>query len=113
MKMENLQVNKYIFFLQLCSKCLKMEVNKQLHISNFFNFFKGIITDCRITHATPAALYAHTQDRKWESDSEEVFQPFRNKGLFLLKTIPTYCIFKFPAKNIGNIPIYYFKDVMT
>ena len=48
-----------------------------------YSFSKGIITDCRITHATPAALYAHTQDRKWESDSEEVFQPFRNKGRYL------------------------------
>ena len=29
----------------------------------------GIVTDARITHATPGALYAHTQNRDWEADS--------------------------------------------
>lgn len=27
------------------------------------------MTNTRITHATPAALYAHTNERKWECDS--------------------------------------------
>ena len=39
----------------------------------------GIITDMRVTHATPAALYAHTQSRKWESDSD-IPQDYQNKG---------------------------------
>jgi alkaline phosphatase len=29
----------------------------------------GIVTDMRVTHATPGALYANIQDRDWESDS--------------------------------------------
>lgn len=28
----------------------------------------GIVTNTRLTHATPAALYAHAPDRNWESD---------------------------------------------
>jgi alkaline phosphatase len=30
----------------------------------------GIISTARITHATPAATYAHTADRDWEADSK-------------------------------------------
>jgi alkaline phosphatase len=29
----------------------------------------GIVTSTRITHATPAAMYAHSPERKWESDA--------------------------------------------
>lgn len=29
----------------------------------------GIVTTTRITHATPAAFYAHSADRDWEDDS--------------------------------------------
>ncbi|XP_026681117.1 membrane-bound alkaline phosphatase-like [Diaphorina citri] len=28
----------------------------------------GLVTTTRVTHATPAALYAHTANREWESD---------------------------------------------
>lgn len=30
----------------------------------------GFVTTTRVTHATPAALYAHTNNRDWECDSE-------------------------------------------
>jgi alkaline phosphatase len=30
----------------------------------------GIVTTARLTHATPAACYAHTADRDWESDGD-------------------------------------------
>lgn len=30
----------------------------------------GIVTNTRITHATPAALYAHSSSRYWEDDSK-------------------------------------------
>jgi len=30
----------------------------------------GVVTTTRITHATPAALYAHTANRNWECDSK-------------------------------------------
>jgi alkaline phosphatase len=29
----------------------------------------GVVTTTRVTHATPAALYAHTSERDWEADS--------------------------------------------
>lgn len=31
----------------------------------------GVVSTARITHATPAASYAHTQNRKWESNIDE------------------------------------------
>ena len=30
----------------------------------------GFISTARATHATPAALYAHSPDRSWESDKD-------------------------------------------
>lgn len=30
----------------------------------------GIVTNTRITHATPAALYGHAPSRYWEDDSK-------------------------------------------
>jgi len=30
----------------------------------------GVVTTTRITHATPAAVYAHTPERDWENDAE-------------------------------------------
>lgn len=30
----------------------------------------GIVTNTRITHATPAALYGHSPSRYWEDDSK-------------------------------------------
>ena len=30
----------------------------------------GLVTTTRVTHATPAALYAHSPDRDWESDAK-------------------------------------------
>ena len=30
----------------------------------------GFISTARATHATPAALYAHSADRNWESDKD-------------------------------------------
>ncbi len=30
----------------------------------------GVVTTTRVTHATPAATYAHSPDRNWENDSE-------------------------------------------
>lgn len=30
----------------------------------------GIVTTTRVTHASPAAAYAHSADRKWEADAD-------------------------------------------
>ena len=35
----------------------------------------GIVTTARLTHATPAALYAHTYDRYYECDVEYEYHP--------------------------------------
>lgn len=35
----------------------------------FLGKSSGIVTTARITHATPAALYAHAPSRYWEDDS--------------------------------------------
>lgn len=31
---------------------------------------KGFVTTTRVTHATPAGLYAHSANRDWECDSQ-------------------------------------------
>ena len=35
----------------------------------------GIVTTARLTHATPAAVYAHSPERGWENDSEMAEDP--------------------------------------
>ena len=43
------------------------------HITILFIFTgksTGIVTNTRITHATPAALYGHSPSRYWEDDSK-------------------------------------------
>ena len=37
--------------------------------------FAGIVTTARLTHATPAALYAHSYSRYYECDTEYDFYP--------------------------------------
>ena len=31
----------------------------------------GVVTTSRLTHATPASVYAHSADRNWESTADE------------------------------------------
>jgi len=38
----------------------------------------GIVTTARLTHATPAAVYAHSPSRDWESDTELTDEAKRN-----------------------------------
>ena len=50
--------------------CQAVEANKQLSIA--YKFFKkdlavGLVTTTTVTHATPAALYAHSANRSYES----------------------------------------------
>ncbi len=37
--------------------------------SRMINVYTGLITTSRMTHATPAAMYAHVFDRDWECDT--------------------------------------------
>ena len=39
----------------------------------------GVVTNARLTHATPAATFAHSVSRNWEADSD-IPQKERNKG---------------------------------
>jgi len=41
-----------------------------LELSEKAGLGTGIVTTTRLTHATPAAAYAHSPDRAWENDSE-------------------------------------------
>lgn len=37
---------------------------------NEIGSFSGFVTTTRVTHATPGALYAHTNNRDWECDDK-------------------------------------------
>lgn len=56
----------------------------------------GIVTNTRITHATPSALYAHSASRYWEDDSK-VPPPARKA----CKDITRQLIEEGPGKNIN------------
>ncbi|KAF4518935.1 hypothetical protein B566_EDAN006774, partial [Ephemera danica] len=55
----------------------------------------GIVTTTRLTHATPAALFAHTQYREWECDSE-----IPNEYTDCVKDIGRQLVEDEPGKNI-------------
>jgi alkaline phosphatase len=53
-----------------CSAALKNELPTLLELAEEGGFATGVISTARITHATPAATYAHVPNRDWESDSQ-------------------------------------------
>ncbi|GIY38799.1 alkaline phosphatase, tissue-nonspecific isozyme [Caerostris darwini] len=59
----------------------------------------GLVTNMRVTHATPAPLYAHTADRWWESDAN--LKDVRDRGL--CKDIARQMVEDYPGKNIQVI----------
>lgn len=52
-----------------CQTILDNQVDSILRQAQLGGKSTGIITNTRITHATPAAAYAHTSNRRWECDS--------------------------------------------
>ncbi|XP_065352793.1 alkaline phosphatase 4-like [Cloeon dipterum] len=58
----------------------------------------GLVTTTRITHATPAAAYAHVSDRDWECDSEIPSQ-YRD----CMKDIAKQLVEDSPGKDINVI----------
>ena len=46
-----------------------MKVSHFLRINKSNALSSGIVTTARLTHATPAALYAHCPHRYWECDN--------------------------------------------
>ncbi|XP_045103302.1 alkaline phosphatase-like isoform X2 [Portunus trituberculatus] len=52
------------------------QLDESFHLSSIADWFQnagkstGFVTTTRVTHATPAALYAHVANREWEDDEE-------------------------------------------
>jgi alkaline phosphatase len=53
-----------------CASGLAHSIPTLLEIAEDAGLATGVVTTTRITHATPAAAYAHTADRNWESDAD-------------------------------------------
>ncbi len=53
-----------------CASARGQGVVSMLELSEALGLATGIVSTARITHATPAATYAHTPNRDWESDAE-------------------------------------------
>ncbi|NMH64679.1 alkaline phosphatase [Shewanella salipaludis] len=56
----------------LRGNCLSSKGNELISLVDLANakgLSTGIVTTARLTHATPAATYAHTPERDWESDA--------------------------------------------
>nr|CAD7195070.1 unnamed protein product [Timema douglasi] len=58
----------------------------------------GIVTNARLTHATPAALYAHAPNRYWEDDSKVPVESRRT-----CKDIARQLVEDSPGKDINVI----------
>ena len=53
-----------------CASARGQGVATLLELSEAMGLATGVVTTARITHATPAATYAHSPNRDWESDAE-------------------------------------------
>lgn len=53
-----------------CASARDTEVETLLGIAQDAGMGTGIVTTTRITHATPAATFAHAPERNWESDAQ-------------------------------------------
>ncbi|WP_132999282.1 alkaline phosphatase [Luteimonas arsenica] len=52
-----------------CAQSLGNRVQSWLALADDAGMGTGIVTTARLTHATPAATYAHSPDRNWEHDA--------------------------------------------
>ncbi|MFQ6371674.1 alkaline phosphatase [Shewanella sp. YIC-542] len=52
-----------------CNSSAGHEVRTALELAEIAGMSTGIISTARLTHATPAATYAHSVERNWEADS--------------------------------------------
>lgn len=76
-------------------KLLAAQLTTILEHAELKGLSTGVVSTARLTHATPAATYAHTSNRDWETDSE---LPKDSK----LKDIAAQLIDNFGAGGIGN-----------
>ncbi|HLL17914.1 MAG TPA: alkaline phosphatase, partial [Rubrivivax sp.] len=53
-----------------CADSLSKPLLSWLHLADSAGLATGVVTTARLTHATPAAVYAHSPDRNWENDTD-------------------------------------------
>lgn len=53
-----------------CSTVFGNETTSLLESAEMAGWATGVVSTARITHATPAATYAHSADRNWEDNSD-------------------------------------------
>jgi len=53
-----------------CASAQGADMPTLLEIAEAAGLATGVVTTTRLTHATPAATYAHTPDRNWETDAD-------------------------------------------
>ncbi|HZF99174.1 MAG TPA: alkaline phosphatase, partial [Pseudoxanthomonas sp.] len=53
-----------------CADSLTKPLLSWLHLADSAGLATGVVTTARLTHATPAAVYAHSPERNWENDTE-------------------------------------------
>lgn len=53
-----------------CADSLDKGLLSWLQLADSAGMATGIVTTTRLTHATPAATYAHSPDRNWENDAD-------------------------------------------
>ncbi len=53
-----------------CASANGKSVASLLEVAEALGMATGVVSTARLTHATPAATYAHTPNRDWESDAE-------------------------------------------
>lgn len=76
----------------------KTSLNKDHHVKSIIHMAQidgmntGFVTTTRVTHATPAALYAHVPDRRWECEAkmtdEQKQQGCKDIGRILVEDEP-------------------------
>ncbi|MDR7191314.1 alkaline phosphatase [Luteimonas terrae] len=53
-----------------CADSRQRHVQSWLRLADDAGLATGVVTTARLTHATPAATYAHSPDRNWENDTD-------------------------------------------
>lgn len=53
-----------------CASTSGQELMTSLELASMAGLSTGVVSTARITHATPAATYAHSPERNWESDAD-------------------------------------------
>ena len=96
------------------------DLGRQPHVDSVLKWAQdagkdtGLVTTTRVTHATPAGLYAHSANRDWECDSQV---PLQQRDDPLCKDIARQLIEDDPGRNIkvSNFitSIFYNSSIIT